>query len=195
MNFNMLLPDINSIYGFKSTSPSVMIFKNGKPFYYRTNKDGILFFNIPSGKYEVLEGKLTSCTPVIYPTLNLDKRNNFNKVEKLKIIIAPNKNKATIDLENNYAIIDPKLADLPEYTIKWFMGHELWHNFYRGLGQISEQACDKGSADTMLKIGYNPNQCIAAIRGVLSNNPNALKRKSVILNELNQIKNGIITAG
>ena len=47
----------------------------------------------------------------------------------------------------------------------------------------------------MLKIGYNPNQCIAAIRGVLSNNPNALKRKSVILNELNQIKNGIITAG
>ncbi len=190
----MLLPDINSVYGFKSSSPSVLIFKHGKPFYYRTNKDGVLFFNLPSGEYDVVKGIIKPCNPVIYPTLNLDKRNNFDKVEKLRIIIAPNKNKATIDLENNYAIIDPKLAAMPEYTIKWFMGHELWHNFYRGLGQKSEQACDKGSADTMLKIGYNPNQCIAAIRGVLSNNPNALIRKKVILTELNNIKNGIITA-
>lgn len=187
------LPNVNEIYGFKTKSPQVLIFKHGMPFYYRTNKNGVLFFNLPSGEYDIVTGELLPATPVIYPTLNLDDRNNYTDVKKLKIVIAPNVNRATIDLDNCVAVIDPKLAKEPEFVVKYIIGHEYGHNLYRGLKQKSELACDKLACDTMLKIGYNPNQCIAAIRMALSNRPLALARKNGILNELNNIKNGIIT--
>jgi hypothetical protein len=80
-------------------------------------------------------------------------------------------------------------------VIKYVIGHEYAHNLYTGEGQKSELACDKLSCNTMLKIGYNPNQCIAGIRLALSNRPFALRRKNEILNQLNKIKDGIITSG
>jgi hypothetical protein len=190
----LVLPEKDHIYGFKTTSPSALLFKNDIPFYYRTNRDGVLHFNMPGGAtYEVLAGQLQPSTPVIYPTLNLDNRDNFDDVRKLTYIISPNENRVSVDLKKRISVIDPAMAKLPEWVIKYFIGHEYAHNFHRGNGQISELACDKLACDTMLKIGYNPNQSIAAIRLALSNRPAALKRKAGILYELNSIKNGIIT--
>jgi hypothetical protein len=199
------------IQGFKTTSPvvnitkgiakenNVPILKDGKkiglPFYYRDNNRKILEFNLPKGIYELEEGTIFPIDkPVQYDFVNKYVPDfNPSTIPKLKIVVKPNPNKCSVNIENVVvdgvppmtAVLDPSFVDKPDFIIKYVMGHEYGHFYYRGKGQDSEKACDAFSIYFMLKVlGFNPSQCLCAIEHSLSHRDEAEVRKDDIYKEL-----------
>lgn len=195
------------VEGFATTSKKITILKGeaiidgkkvGLPFYHRINKTGIIKFNLPKGLYDITEGEVTSLNePVKYDFVDKYLKEfapdfNPSNIPKINIIVAPNVNKCSVNIERDYAgeippltaMLDPSFVNKPFFIIVYIIGHEYGHFYFRGFGQDSEKACDALSVYIMLKIGYNPSQCICAINQSLSHRSEALIRKDEIYNEL-----------
>lgn len=184
MNF-----EVKEKSGFKSNSNRVIIFKNGKPFYYRKNKNGVIRFNMPVGKFELIEGVIKKSPFINYPLKKIiAPKNAMLLPKKTTIVFEPNPNKCSVDILKGLVIFDTSFKDCPDYVLVWVMGHEFGHYYYRGYGQESEKACDAFSANIMLTMGYNPSQINAAIKEILSDKALAEIRKECLTEHLKSVE-------
>lgn len=151
----------------------------GNPFYWHTNKERSINFNLPKGKYST-QNKITKQAKFKpygngkYP--NTPAFRAFLKT--LKIYCRTNPNKASISLQQRIIIVDPKFYNSVYKPLQAFtLGHEVFHYFYhskakwqkanRLIHQHIEKQCDKASANLMLAKGYNPTQVSLSVKLLL----------------------------
>ncbi len=189
---------VRELTGYKSNSPIICIFRNGKPFYAKTNKSGNISFNMPIGTYDVLAGELTKLNkPLKYELIKLPNPTKFIKFpERIKIHFGENPHKCSVRMGKYQMDVyfDNSFKDADFYELMWIMGHECGHSFYGGceVGTPeyfkNEGYCDDFAANIMLIIGYNPSQIDAAIKQAISNGFHSKKRKESLYQNLIKIK-------
>lgn len=145
--------------GFVSYCP-VSIWKNGKPFYQHKREDGDkIKFNLPPGDY-LTEGSIFLLSnPIKYDFKRSRKREkeNYTQPKELKVIFAPNPNKASVFLEDGVIVLDHSFKNADEVLLKYILYHEAAHYFYK-----SEHFCDEYAQERLLNEGYNKSQIIKA---------------------------------
>ncbi len=149
------------------------------PFYWHTNRERSITFNLPKGKYYT-ENKLTKKSKFL-PYGN-EKPPKFpaksSFIKDLKIYRRPNPNKASISLERRIIVVDPKYWDSSYKPLQVFvLRHEIYHYFFhckshaerenRFIHQHYEKECDNAAKAWMLQNGYNPTQVSLAIKMLL----------------------------
>ena len=148
------------------------------PFYWHTNKERDITFNLPPGEYYTKDPieKLPTFRPYgneKYPSFRFT-----NFLSLLKIVPYKNKNKASISLERKLIIVDPKFYYHKYKPLKTFtLCHECFHYFFhsktkqqkenRFIHQYIEKQCDRAARDFMLANGWNPTQVSLAINLLL----------------------------
>lgn len=164
---------------FFTDRKNLMILDNkGNPFYWHTNKEHHLTFNLPIGKYytEAPFKELPTFQPYgkeKYPSF---KFTNFLRL--LSVVPHKNKNKASISLERHLIIVDPKFYYHSYKPLKVFtLKHEVYHKFFHAkndyernnpfIHQYIEKQCDRAARNWMLANGYNPTQVSLAINLLL----------------------------
>lgn len=172
---------IFSIYkktGFKALTEDLIILCNGLPFFVKSNCNG-LKFNLPKGKYELIEGQIIDLKePINYTLPKLKGRYVFKKSPKgFKVLFDKNPYKCTVDLSNNTITFDNSFKKEPIQILDFVQFHELGHFRYSGKGLQSEIDCDNFAIYCMLKRGYNPSQIRYASQFTLSNSAESKKRK------------------
>lgn len=156
-----------------------MIYDEKKnPFYWHTNKERSITFNLPVGKYYT-ENNLTKQKKFVpyghekYPIFR-----NTTFLRDLKIYSRPNPNKASISLERRIIVVDPKYFNSKYKPLKTFtLCHEVFHFFFhcesaeqkqnRLIHQHYEKECDNAAKAWMLANGWNPTQISLAIKMLL----------------------------
>ncbi len=156
-----------------------MVFdEKGNPFYWHTNKERSITFNLPIGKYST-ENKLIKQPKFIpygnekYPIFP-----NDGFIKALKVYCEPNPNKASISLEKRIIVVDPKYYNSSYKPLQVFtLRHEVYHYFFhcksdkerqnKFIHQHYEKECDNAAKAWMLANGYNPTQISLAIKLLL----------------------------
>ena len=156
-----------------------MIYDEKKnPFYWHTNAERSITFNLPVGKYYT-ENNLTKKNKFVpyghekYPIFS-----NTTFLRDLKIYCRPNPNKASISLERRIIVVDPKYFNSTYKPLKTFtLCHEVFHFFFhcesaeqkqnRFIHQHYEKECDNAAKAWMLANGWNPTQISLAIKMLL----------------------------
>jgi hypothetical protein len=158
-----------------------MIYDEDKqPFYWHTNRERSITFNLPIGKYYTpndLTRKL-KFVPYGNEKYPLFKGKAKTWLKRLKIYSYKNPNKASISLDKGVIIVDPqyyynKYKPCRVFTLK----HEVYHYFFhcqtmaqkenRFIHQHYEKECDNAAKAWMLANGYNPTQISLAIKLLL----------------------------
>lgn len=164
---------------FYSSDPNIMILDDqGNPFYWHTNKQRSITFNLPVGEYTTdnriaLLPKFEPYGNKKYPIFR-----NTTFLRDLKLFRRENPNKASISLEHRIIIVDPKFYDSPYKPLKTFtLCHEVFHYFFhaknkrekknRHIHQHIEKQCDEAAAHFMLANGWNPTQVSLAVKMLL----------------------------
>lgn len=177
--------------GFSTTDNVVKIYDNNNVlFYFKENRNGKLYFNLPRGKYKTYNN-LFKCKPRQYKKHYLPKPNKRKKLpENFEIKYINNPNKCSVDNKNHIIYFDNSFKRSPLPIKDYIKFHELGHYFYSGEGNRSEICCDIFAANCMLKIGYNPSQVKWAQNGTLSNE---VKTSRIRKNEINKrVKNSFL---
>ena len=182
--------------GFKTTSPIVLIYENGMPFYARNIDTNGLKFNLPAGEYDVKKGDLDQCETVEYRLMTLAEPKHFTPFPKnMELVWEANPHKCQIDVYRNKIYADPVFKTLPKYVFKWVYGHELGHFCYKSFPWSSkeqreqaEKDCDIFSGNLLLTEGFNPSQIRSAIDLAISNRLSSLCRKLNVLDKLKDIE-------
>lgn len=148
------------------------------PFYWHTNKQHSITFNLPPGKYST-QNKIEK-QPKFLPYGNAEypkfPRNSF--LRDLKLYRRPNPNKASISLQQRIIIVDPKFYDSKYKPLQTFtLCHEVFHYFFhsktaaqkanRHIHQHIEKQCDEAAKNFMLANGWNPTQVSLAVKMLL----------------------------
>jgi hypothetical protein len=148
------------------------------PFYWHTNKQHSITFNLPIGKYYTKNNinKLPVFKPYGNEKYPIFPNNGFLK--SLKIYCRPNPNKASISLQQRVIVVDPKYFNNPYKPLKTFtLCHEVFHFFFhsqsleekqnRFIHEHYEKQCDNAAKAFMLANGWNPTQISLAIKLLL----------------------------
>jgi hypothetical protein len=151
----------------------------GNPFYWHTNNEHSITFNLPKGKYST-KNRLTK--KLRFVPYGNEKPPKFPKnstfLKDLKIYSRPNPNKASISLERRIIVVDPKFFNSKYIPLQVFvLRHEVYHYFFhcqshaerenRFIHQHYEKECDNAAKAWMLQNGYNPTQVSLAIKMLL----------------------------
>lgn len=151
----------------------------GNPFYWHENKEGKIHFNLPTGQY--------------YSNVPIKKQLRFKPyghkrnpklpkgfLRNIQVYSHPNPHKASISIQKEFIIADPKFYNHKYRPCKTFtIGHELFHKLYHCKTQkerdnkyyreMIEMKCDEASRNFMLAHGWNPSQvrlaCAMLLRG------------------------------
>lgn len=159
-------------------SPSV--FSDGELFYFHKGaKDGGKFyFNLPKGNYFSEKPVYFLPRPINSYLPKLPKRQVFRKKpKKVELIITPNKNKCSIDLNKHKIYLDPEMKKKGRAVLTFILFHEIGHYFYK-----DENLCDLYAAREMIKRGFNPSQCGLSINSSLSDM--SFERKKCLIKNL-----------
>lgn len=172
--------------GFYSFDPVVKIYdNNGKLFYLKENKNGKLYFNLPTGVYKTFN-TLSKQKPRKYKETKLPKANNPKQLPlRFKIVYCKNPNKCSVDNNKHIIYFDYSFKNVPLPVKDYIKFHELGHYFYSGQGNKSEILCDLFAKNCMLKCGYNPSQIRWAQSGTLGNSKTSKQRKSKLNKKIN----------
>lgn len=176
---------LNTITGFESNAPLILIKKGRATFYlFKNEQQKNITFNLPKGVYntdcEIF--KLKRPLVYIHPSLPSPEK-DLPIAEKIDIRVGKNPNKATVDKRIptlTKILIDESMLENP-CECEFILFHELGHYFYR-----TEWKCDLFSAAEMLKRGFNPSQIIFSSICGLSNKQD--ERKDILFNFLKQTK-------
>lgn len=171
--------------GFYCFDAIVKIYDNrGILFYFKENKNGKIYFNLPTGVYSTFNS-LSKKTFRVYNLSKLPTANNKKDLPKtFKIIYCENPHKCSVDNDKHIIYFDYSFKDMPLPVKDYIKFHELGHYFYSGQGNRSEILCDLFAKNCMLKIGYNPSQIRWAQSGTLTNSKTSLERKEKVNNNL-----------
>lgn len=171
--------------GFYCFDAIVKIYdKNNRLFYFKENKNGKLYFNLPTGVYNTYNS-LSKQQPRIYKLTKLPMANEKKTLPKtFKIIYCENPHKCSVDNNKHIIYFDYSFRDMPLPVKDYIKFHELGHYFYSGQGNRSEILCDLFAKNCMLKIGYNPSQVRWAQSGTLTDSKTSLERKEKVNNNL-----------
>jgi len=150
----------------------------GNPFYWHTNKEHSITFNLPKGKYST-ENKIKK--KLLFKPYGHEKYPKFRNttfLKDLKIYCRPNPNKASISLQQRVIVVDPKYFNNKYKPLKTFtLCHEVFHFFFHSqsieekqnkfIHEHYEMQCDNAAKAWMLAHGWNPTQISLAIQMLL----------------------------
>lgn len=163
---------------FFSPTPYLMIFdEKGKPFYWHTNTQKHINFNLPPGTY-FTEANIKKKWPFKPYGHKPWPKFKPGALSHIKIFSYPNPNKASISLEKGFIIADPYFYNHDYEPLKKFTTlHELFHHFYHAkndherknfyIHEFIEAQCDNAAKNYMLANGYNPTQISLAVKLLL----------------------------
>lgn len=152
--------------------------EKGNPFYWHTNKQKSITFNLPIGTYKTENNlfKLKTFKPYGNEKYPIFPNNGF--LRSLKIYCKPNPNKASISLQQRVIVVDPKYFNSTYKPLKTFtLCHEVFHFFFHSqsleekqnkfIHEHYEKQCDNAAKAFMLANGWNPTQVSLAIQMLL----------------------------
>lgn len=152
--------------------------EKGNPFYWHTNKEHSITFNLPVGKYYTENDikKLLRFKP--YGHEKYPKFHNTTFLKDIKLYCEPNPNKASISLSKRVIVVDPKYYKSKYKPLQTFtLCHEVFHYFFhaenaeqkenRFIHEHFEKQCDNAAKAWMLANGWNPTQISLAIKMLL----------------------------
>lgn len=134
---------------------SVKIYEKNGQLFYSFAKEGKIKFNLPKGEYYT-NSDIVQCSKMhSYDFKRTRKRENFHyeEIDRVKVVIAPNPNKASIFLKKHIVVIDPSFLKMGRAVIDYLISHEIGHYHYK-----SEEFCDEFAQERLLKQGYNKSQ-------------------------------------
>ena len=149
---------------FSQDSPIDIKDSKGNIFFFHTNTDRKINFNLPVGSYST-KNLLIQKDFLPYEKLN-DVKFPINPKDFL-VVVGNNKHKATISMDNRTILVDRSIANHTYKPCKAFIiGHEIGHiiiggSKYDKSGKMildAEKWCDDFSRNYMLATGYNPSQ-------------------------------------
>jgi len=147
----------------KVVSGSPAIFKydkisRGFYFFYQPKKEK---FPLPVGEYSVIGGIIK---PIGYFKENFPifRKQKNNEIKETKVFITKNPNKASIDINRQFILIDKDFFYTNEVIRKAILYHELGHYYY-----YDEDLCDLFAIQKMREEGYPKSLIAAAFNSVL----------------------------
>jgi len=183
---------VKKITGFYSLRPITIYEKRKDRFeiFYQRDAHGFNF-NLPSGIYYT-DGYPTKLSkPVLYSLPPLPKPDVEAVLpKKLKLIQRNNPNKCSVYPSQGKVVMDPSIGKYPLPSIVHVLFHEIGHYYYNNTDDPNmESNCDAFASYHMLKMGYNPSQCLSALKRNLTGAV-AVKRNSDHWNYLRYVTNG-----
>lgn len=178
---------VEKISGFRAKAPIRIYDAKDRLFYCKENSissDKSVHFNLPAGEYrsERIPKRLRG--PIRYILPKLPKPEYKRPLPELKIILENNPRKCSVYFATGIIKLDPKFADQPLPNITHILFHELGHFLY-----ISEWKCDLFSCHNMLKLGFNPSQCLKVmLHNLSSDKAQTVERASKNLNYLKSVR-------
>lgn len=175
---------VKELTGFESYAPVIAIFDDrGNAFYYFENDDEErITFNLIPGNYDLRCEISPLRRPLTYVLPKLPKAERYLKVpENFDFEFYPNRNKASVDLQNGFGIVDTDYEHGDTPQLIFLKSHEIGHYIYK-----TEWKCDVYAALSMIERGFNPTQCYYAEACCLSDNGKV--RKNILLAWLKKIK-------
>jgi hypothetical protein len=159
----------------KVVSGTPAIFKydrisGGFYFFYQPKKER---FPLPTGEYSIIGGRIE---PVGYFKENFPiiRKQKNNEILETKVFIAKNPNKASIDINRQFILIDKEYFYTNEVIRKAILYHELGHYYY-----YDEDLCDFFAMQKMREEGFPKSLIAAAFNSVLYSN---FRKKHVLQN-------------
>lgn len=150
---------VNQKTGFVNLTPGIPIIildSRGVKFYDTTDlKKPVKMFNLPTGKYNLVSGKINKLkNPVDYRLPELPKPERFIQPPfDFKLSFGHNPNKCTIFWNRKEILFDSDLANAPEPELYFILFHEYGHSLFH-----TEKYADLVAARLMLRRGFNPSQ-------------------------------------
>jgi len=147
----------------KVVEGSPVVFKkdeiNGAFYFFYQPKNEI--FPLPKGEYSVFGGYIE---PIGYFKENFPilKKQKKNEIKKTKVFITKNPNKASIDINRKFILIDKDFFYTNEVIRKAILYHELGHYYY-----YDEDLCDFFAMQKMREEGFPKSLIAAAFNSVL----------------------------
>jgi len=169
---------ISQITGFSGLAPIKIYDGKNRIFYNKNrsnNRDGIVYFNLPPGRYFTDNELKRLPRPIKYKCPLLPKPERLLNIPQLKIIVEKNPRKCSIYFATGIIKIDPEYAAKPLPQLMHILFHEIGHFLY-----ATEYKCDLFSCYNMLKYGFNPSQCLKVMLHNLSSNKQESLKRSVI---------------
>lgn len=177
--------NLTEITGFRGPLPLEITDHHGRAFYIKnrsSNGSKFVHFNLPAGKYNSSVPITTLRRPIKYLCGKLPIAERILDIPELNVHIEENPHKCTVYFKTGDIIMDPSMAVLPKPNLLHILFHEIAHFYYK-----TEWKCDMFACKQMLKIGYNPSQCLKVMIHNLSSN----KKETVFraTKNLNYLKN------
>lgn len=176
---------IDKVTGFKITDPfkPVVIrdFRGTRFYSTESMLPRVKKFNLPPGTYFVDSGYFQKLPfPVRYNLIRLPFPQRLLPAPKsFTIMFGRNPNKCTIFWDEKVILFDDSFREKPLPELNFIKYHEFGHAKYK-----DEHLADIYAANSMLRNGYNISQTGMAPLQSLSDSADALKRKSIVVNEL-----------
>jgi len=178
---------LTRITGFSGRVPITIFDAKGRVFYNKVksrNSGGIIYFNLPPGRYSTDNELQILPRPIKYKCPKLPKPERILNIPELKIVVEPNPRKCSIYFATGLIKIDPEYAARPLPQLMHILFHEIGHFLYK-----TEYKCDLFSCNNMLKYGFNPSQCLKVMLHNLSSNKlESVKRSAINAEYLKNVK-------
>lgn len=177
--------NVSKITGYKITDPykPVVIRDFRGVLFYSTESllPKVKEFNLPPGTYFVDSGYFVPMQfPVWYNLVKLPFPQRLLPAPKdFTVCFGYNPNKCTIFWDDKVILFDDSFREKPLPEIYFIKYHEFGHAKYK-----DEYLADLYAANSMLKNGFNIWQTGMAPIESLSDQESAMRRKSIIVNEL-----------
>ena len=177
---------LTEITGFRGQLPLVITDNYDRPFYIKKIGDSgnrFVHFNLPPGRYNSSRELTRLPRPIKYRCKKLPTAERLLDIPELNITVQENPHKCTVYFKTGDIVIDPSMAALAKPNLLHILFHELGHFYYK-----TEWKCDIFACNQMLKIGYNPSQCLKVIiHNLSSNKAETVKRATKGLNYLKSV--------
>lgn len=150
-----------------SSVPVKILDQKGNLFYGHPNKEGSILFNLPVGTFRSVNEISDTGYFKPYPVAPLPYVDYSIIPKDYLLRSTKNKNKATIipGVDFFYSFIDPSIANhIYKPCLYFVLGHEIHHYFFHDKTEESENLCDVGSYNLMMRNGFNPLQVEIAQR-------------------------------
>jgi hypothetical protein len=127
-------------------------------FFYQPKKE---WFPLPKGEYSIIGGKIKA-VGYFKENFPVVKKQKNNEIKRTKVFITTNSNKASIDIDNQFILIDKNYFYTNEVIRKAILYHELAHYYY-----YDENLCDFFAMQKMRQEGFPKSLIAAAFNSVL----------------------------
>ncbi len=177
---------LTEITGFRGKLPLEITDNHGRPFYIKgigNNGNEFVHFNLPPGRYNCSANLTRLSRPIRYRCKKLPFAERVLDIPELNITVQENPHKCTVFFNTGDIIIDPSMASLAKPNLLHILFHELGHFYYK-----TEWKCDIFACRQILKIGYNPSQCLKVIiHNLSSNKAETIKRATIGMKYLKSV--------